>query len=112
MDRLEPVTGMDDSHDQSALYADLVDRSSGKVFQTILVSQNVSELRRVPLSEKVSYNGNDYHFYLRFQRNYRDYEVKLIDVSRTNYVGSSTPRDYRSEIEITDRQDDCNSRCG
>ena len=102
---LEPVTGMDDTHDQSALYLDVVNRESGKVAQSLLVAQNVSELRGAPLAEKVTVDGKDYYFYLRFQRNYRDYEVKLLDVSRTNYVGSATPRDYRSEIEITDPSD-------
>jgi ABC-type transport system involved in cytochrome c biogenesis permease subunit len=104
-ERLDPVTGMDDTHDQSSLYFDLVDRESGKTLQSMLVAQNVSELRGLPLAEKATVDGKDYHFYLRFQRNYRDYEVKLIDVSRTNYVGTATPRDYRSEIEITDPAD-------
>lgn len=102
---LEPVTGMDDSHDQSAIYMDIVNRGSSKVLQSMLVAQNVSELRGAPLAEKATVDGKDYYFYLRFQRNYRDYDVKLLDVSRTNYVGSATPRDYRSEIEITNPQD-------
>jgi len=102
---LEPVTGMDDSHDQSAVYVDLVKSGTGKVLHSMLVAQNVSELRGAPLAEKATVDGTDYYFYLRFQRNYRDYEVKLVDVSRTNYVGSATPRDYRSEIEITNPQD-------
>jgi ABC-type transport system involved in cytochrome c biogenesis permease subunit len=104
-ERLEPVTGMDDSHDQSAIYIDLVSRDGGKVLQSMLVAQNVSELRGAPLAEKATVDGKDYYFYLRFQRNYRPYEVKLVDVSRTNYVGTATPRDYRSEIEITNPKD-------
>ena len=104
-ERLEPVTGMDDSHDQSAIYIDVVSRDGGKVLQTMLVAQNVSELRGAPLAEKATVDGKDYFFYLRFQRNYKPYEVKLVDVSRTNYVGTATPRDYRSEIEITNPND-------
>lgn len=104
-ERLEPVTGMDDSHDQSAIYIDVVSREGGKVLQTMLVAQNVSELRGAPLAEKATVDGKDYFFYLRFQRNYKPYEVKLVDVSRTNYVGTATPRDYRSEIEITNPND-------
>jgi ABC-type transport system involved in cytochrome c biogenesis permease subunit len=104
-ERLEPVTGMDDSHDQSAIYIDVVSRDGGKVLHSMLVAQNVSELRGAPLAEKATVDGKDYYFYLRFQRNYRPYEVKLVDVSRTNYVGTATPRDYRSEIEITNPKD-------
>ena len=69
---------------------------------SMLVSQNASELRGVPLAETATIGGKDYHFYLRFQRSYQPYSVKLIDVSRTNYIGTSTPRDYRSVIEITE----------
>ena len=101
---VDPVTGMDDSHDMSSLQVTLLDRDSGKELETLLLAQDVSEMRTVPLAEQATVNGSDYQFYLRFQRNYRDYEVELLDVSRTNYVGSATPRDYRSEIVIRDRE--------
>ena len=99
---LDPVDGMDDKHDESSVYVDLIKRESGETLQTLLISQTVSELQSRPLAEKAAVDGTDYYLYLRFQRNYRDYEVKLLDVSRTNYVGTATPRDYRSVIEITD----------
>ncbi len=73
-----------------------------KVLQSLLVSQNASELRGVPLAETATVDGKDYQFYLRFQRSYQPYSVKLIDVSRTNYIGTSTPRDYRSVIRISE----------
>ena len=104
---LPPVTGMDDTMDQSSVLIDLVDRQSGKVLKSMLVSQNVSELNST-LAEKATIADRDYYFYLRFQRNYKPYKVKLLDVSRTTYVGSSTPRDFRSSIEIT--QDDRTER--
>jgi len=96
----DPVTGMDDTMDQSTVLVDLVDRDSQKTLQTMLVSQSVSELSS-QLAEKATVDGTDYYFYLRFQRDYKPYEVHLLDVSRTTYIGSSTPRDFRSEIEIT-----------
>jgi ABC-type transport system involved in cytochrome c biogenesis permease subunit len=97
----DPVTGMDDAIDQSTVLIDLISRSSGEVLKSMLVSQNVSELQS-SLAEKATVDGKDYYFYLRFQRNYKPYSVTLLDVSRTTYVGSATPRDFRSEIEITD----------
>ncbi len=99
---LDPVTGMDDTSDQSAVYVDLIDRGNGSTIRSLLVAQDVSELRAVPIAEQAKIGNTDYQFYLRFQRNYRDYEVELLDVSRVNYVGSSTPRDYRSKILIKD----------
>lgn len=103
---LPPVTGMEESNDTSSVYVDLIAKESGKVIDSLLVSQNVSELRGLPIAEMATVDGKDYQFYLRFQRSYQPYTVKLIDVSRTNYIGTSTPRDYRSEIEITETGSD------
>lgn len=102
VDEVPPVNGMDSRQDESSVFVDVIDRTSGKILASLLVSQNVSEMQAPGLAEKVSVAGKDYYFYLRFQRNYKPYEVKLIDVSRKNYVGTATPRDYRSEIEITE----------
>ncbi len=101
---LDPVTGMDDSHDMSSLRITLLDRESGDELETLLCAQDVSEMRSVPIAEQATVDGDDYQFYLRFQRNYKDYEVELLDVSRTNYVGTATPRDYRSKIIIRDEE--------
>jgi len=96
---IPPVTGMDGEMDQSAVLVDLIDKQSGKVLDSLLMAQNVNELTS-SLAEKATVDGTDYYFYLRFKRNYRPYAVKLLDVSRTNYVGSPTPRDFRSTIQI------------
>jgi ABC-type transport system involved in cytochrome c biogenesis permease subunit len=96
-----PVTGMDEEMDQSSVLVDLIDRESGAVIKSLLLAQSVSELTS-SLAEKAEVNNIDYYFYLRFKRSYKPYSVKLLDVSRTNYVGSPTPRDFRSTIEITD----------
>jgi ABC-type transport system involved in cytochrome c biogenesis permease subunit len=98
---LSPVTGMDGEIDQSAVLVDLLDKESGKVLNSLLMAQNVNELTST-LAEKANVDGTDYFFYLRFKRNYRPYSVKLLDVSRTNYVGSPTPRDFRSTIQINE----------
>lgn len=39
---------------------------------------------------------------LRFRRYYKPFSVHLNDVSKTDYVGTSTPRDYRSKIRLVD----------
>lgn len=96
-----PVTGMDEEMDQSSVLVDLIDRESGAVIKSLLLAQTASELTS-NLAEKAEVDNTNYYFYLRFKRNYKPYAVKLLDVSRTNYVGSPTPRDFRSTIEITD----------
>lgn len=99
---LDPVTGMDDSQDESAVVVDVIDRETGREIESLLVAQSVSEFRSVPIAEKISVDGKDYEFYLRFQRNYRDDKITLVDTNRENYVGTSTPKDYRSTIKIND----------
>ncbi|MCA9049472.1 MAG: cytochrome c biogenesis protein ResB, partial [Planctomycetaceae bacterium] len=101
---LDPVNGMNNSHDSSTLQIALLDRDGDQQIQQLLLNQDVSEMRTVPIAEQADVNGVTYSFYLRSQRNYRDWEAKLIDVSRTNYIGTSTPKDYRSRIVLTDRE--------
>ena len=98
----DPVSGMDDSHDMPAMEISLVD-DSGKAVDSVLCSQFVSEMHREPLAELVTADSKNFYFYLRFERNYRDYEVELVDVKRETYVGSSTPKSFESEIVIRDR---------
>jgi cytochrome c-type biogenesis protein CcsB len=100
--RLDPVTGMDESTDQPATYIDVIDRDSGDVIQSLLVAQSISELRGPPIAEVADIGGIQFEFYLRYQRNYRSYEVELVDVESTKYIGSSTAKDFRSTIVIRD----------
>ena len=99
---LDPVDGMNSDSDMSAAYVDIIDRNSKERLKTILVSLNTSESRTVILPERITVGENDWDLLLRFRRNYRPYGVKLLDVSRDTYVGSSTPRDFRSNLVITD----------
>jgi ABC-type transport system involved in cytochrome c biogenesis permease subunit len=101
--KLDQVTGMDEKSDSSSVVVDVIDRESGTSLRTLLVTQTASEDRAKAFAEIVNHDGKEYAFFLRFKRDYRNYDVKLLDVSRKLYVGSSTPRDYRSKIEITDR---------
>lgn len=101
---IDPVTGMDDSHDMSTVAIDVLRKGSDELLASVLVAQDISETRTVPIAEQISVDGTDFQFYLRFHRNYKDYDVTLLDVSRKNYVGSATPRDYRSKISIRDRE--------
>ncbi|MCA9083492.1 MAG: cytochrome c biogenesis protein CcsA [Planctomycetaceae bacterium] len=100
---IDPVTGMDDSHDMSSLQMTLLAKDSDQVLDQLLLHQEISEMRKVPIAEQLQVKDEPWQFYLRFQRNYRDWQVKLLDVSRTDYIGTSTPRDYRSRILIRDR---------
>ena len=52
--------------------------------------------------QTVTVGDTDYAVQLRFQRSYRPFTVALEDVSATMYPGTSTPRDFRSEVVIDD----------
>ena len=98
--KLDPLTGMDDGQDMSTVAVDLIDRESGSTIESILVAQDVSETRKVPIAERATVGEDNYDFYMRFERNYRPYEVTLVDTSRTDYVGTNKPQDYRSTLRI------------
>ncbi|MEQ9409232.1 MAG: cytochrome c biogenesis protein CcsA [Fuerstiella sp.] len=96
----KPNTGMEETPDISSVYIDILD-SDKSVVSTHLVSQEASELRG-EFAERVSVKGKTYDLYLRSMRTYRPWSVTLLDVSRTNYIGTATPKDFRSKFRITD----------
>ena len=102
----DPVNGMDSTHDMSAVQITLIDKESGDEIQTLLCAQEVSEMKAKPIAEVAVIKDTDFQFYLRFKRSYKNYEVELLDTDRTNYIGTSTPKDYRSRIKIRDAGSD------
>lgn len=101
---LDPVDGMNDESDKSAAYIEIIDRQSQEPIETILASFNASESRTVVLPERITVDGKEWDLSLRFHRNYRPYDVELLDVRRDTYVGSSTPRNFQSKVLITDKE--------
>ncbi|MCH2210562.1 MAG: cytochrome c biogenesis protein CcsA [Fuerstiella sp.] len=101
---LDPVDGMNEKTDASAAYIEIIDRQSGEPIETILASFNASESRALVLPERITLDDESWDLSLRFHRNYRPYDVKLLDVRRDTYVGSATPRNFQSRILITDSE--------
>lgn len=102
--RLDPVDGMNDESDMSAAYVELIDRETQEPVQTVLASLSTSESRSAVLPERITFDEKPYDITLRFRRNYRPYNVELVDVTRDTYVGTSTPRNFQSTVLITDNQ--------
>jgi ResB-like family len=93
--------------DLAAAYVQATDKASGKDLGTYLVSQLASEQAgadRQPerFGETVNVGDKAYHLFLRFQRKYKPYTVKLLDVRKDDYVASDTPRNYSSDIQLVD----------
>jgi hypothetical protein len=49
-------------------------------------------------------DGRRYEMWLRFVRDYKPYEVTLIDFSHDRYLGTNTPKNYSSQVRLVDRE--------
>jgi ABC-type transport system involved in cytochrome c biogenesis permease subunit len=85
----------DSEVDVPAAYVRFIDKKSKKPIGTHLLTMALGEH-----TERVTVDDKTYDIYLRFKRSYKPYRVLLRDAIRTDYAGSSTPRDYASEVTI------------
>src|SRR5207244_3700957 len=83
-------------------------KETGQDLGTYLISQLASEqngadLRPDRFGENVGVGDKTYHAFLRFQRHYKPYTIKLLDVRKDDYVASNTVRNYSSDIQLVDK---------
>ncbi|NQV28145.1 MAG: cytochrome c biogenesis protein CcsA [Rhodopirellula sp.] len=89
--------------DLTAAYVRVTDKETGKELGTFLTGVFFELVNRSAWTpNRVEVDGETWDVYLRFKRYHKPYTVELKDVSKTDYVGTSTPRDYRSVVHITD----------
>ena len=55
-------------------------------------------------TQSVRVGDESYDVQLRFVRNYKDYSLRLVDVRKDDYLGTSIPRNYSSEVVLQDTQ--------
>lgn len=99
---MPPVSGVSEQRDISAVYVEVIPRTGDRTTATYLVAQETSEVRG-EFAERIEVEGITFDLFLRSMRTYRPWQVKLLDVSRTNYIGTDTPKDFRSTLLITDK---------
>ncbi len=93
-------TDNDSSVDMSAAYLKFTDKKTGADLGTHLVGLFLS---MAEFAEPVkTSDGKEYDVALRFKRTYKDYAVTLLDVRKDDYLGTDTPRNYSSEIQLVD----------
>ena len=98
-EEVAPITGVDSGRvDMPSLVAELIDTKTGDSLGTWLFTLFTKE-QPIQIGEKT------YDVGMRFERHYKDYSVHLIDVSRDDYVGTNTPRNYSSDVQIVDLKD-------
>ena len=101
VDSLKQNTGADSSGavDVAAAYVKFIEKSSGKDLGTYLFSQVLTEQNHV---EKIVVDGKTYEASLRFKRTYKPYSIALKDVRKDDYPGTTIPKNYSSDIQLTD----------
>lgn len=93
-----------------AAYVELLDRKTDKSLGILLLCQRQNDIGQLTASmETDSYESFDiddvpFEVALRFRQERKSYDVHLKNVERMNYSGTETPRDYSSQIVITDRE--------
>ncbi len=85
--------------DLPSAYVSFFKKGSDEPLETLLVSTLLAEEDQ---PEKLRLDGKVYDVYLRFKRAYKPYEITLLDVSKDDYMGTSTPRSYESSIRLVD----------
>lgn len=95
---VRPGSGTDSSGevDRASAYVTLTRKGDGKPVGTFLVSQELG------LPDKVAVGGKTYHLTLRFKHTYKPYSMHLVDVRRDDYIGTSTAKNYSSDVRLID----------
>ncbi|MFP6648912.1 MAG: cytochrome c biogenesis protein ResB, partial [Pirellulaceae bacterium] len=89
----------DSTIDLAAAYVKLTEKGTGARIGTFLLAQH---LAMQDLAEEVKLDGKTHHLFLRFERDYKDYQLRLHDVVKEDYVGTDVPRHYASDMNIFD----------
>jgi ABC-type transport system involved in cytochrome c biogenesis permease subunit len=97
----KPGAGTDNDSriDMPAAYATLESKSDGKPIGTYLISLVLSMNDE---SDTVKIGDHSYRIEFRPKRYYKPYVFDLQDVSKKDYLGTSTPRSYASTVHIQD----------
>ncbi|MBL8828529.1 MAG: cytochrome c biogenesis protein ResB, partial [Planctomycetaceae bacterium] len=106
---LEPVragAGADSGGkvDFAGAYVRFDDKKTGEPLGTYLVSQMQDLMPVLPRSQTIEYQGKPYELTLRFHRIHKPYTIKLEDIRKNDYVGTDTPRDYSSYVQVVDSE--------
>ncbi|MCY2993825.1 MAG: cytochrome c biogenesis protein CcsA [Planctomycetota bacterium] len=91
--------GMESKVNMASTYLKLTERDTGKDLGTHLASVFFGG---TDMAEKVQAGDKSYDLALRFKRTYKPYTLTLIDVSKDDYLGTSTPKNYSSLVQLRD----------
>lgn len=97
VDETKIGTGVDadSSVDIASAFVCFNEKGSDKEIGTYLLSVYLKD-------QQITIGDKTYDIALRFKRTYKPYFVHLIDVKKEDYVGTTTPRDYSSQVRLFD----------
>lgn len=88
-------TDSDSEVDIASAYIKLIPTDGSPALGTYLASQYLKE-------QPVTVGDKTYDIALRFKRTYKPYSLELIDVRKDDYIGTATPRNYSSDVQLVD----------
>jgi hypothetical protein len=95
--KMGPGTGVDadQKRDVASAYVTLRKKGTDEALGTYLVSVYWKP-------QEVKIDGQTYELVLRFRRSYRDYTMYLKEFKHDRYVGTNTPKNYSSLVQVVD----------
>ena len=98
--RASTGTDSDAAVDMAATYVRLRAKD-GLDLGVYMVSQLASSQN---VTDHITVGDKEYEVSLRFTRNYKPYSVTLVDVRKDDYLGTSTVRNFSSDIRLVDTE--------
>ncbi|TWT76014.1 Cytochrome c biogenesis protein CcsA [Posidoniimonas polymericola] len=101
---VKQVSGVDRKQrsDMPSLYAELLDPETDESLGVYLFSTAIDRENRGLNPQPVEVDGKTYQVALRMKRQYKPYSVELIDFSFDKFIGTSTAKNYSSDVIIHD----------
>jgi hypothetical protein len=101
------VSGTDQEQmdDMPSAYVTLWKKGTDQSLGTYLLSKWWSWLWWMPgleQAQQVSIDGKTYDLFLRSKRTYKPYSIHLTEFRHDRYLGTDTPKNYSSQVQLTD----------
>jgi hypothetical protein len=93
----------DDEMDMPSAYVRLRDRATNADLGVWLVS-HFFQSKLQPVPQKVDAGGKSYQMAFWNKRTYKPYSIYLQKFTHDKYIGTETPKDYRSHIRLVDSE--------
>ncbi len=90
----------------ASCYVSIYEKGSGDLLGTYLLSQGLYFAYGM---DTITVDGTKWEFALRFQTEYKPYDIKLEDVESENYPGTGIAKTYISKIVLSDSEKEITS---